>query len=39
MKRQFGIDFEPPSDAPAPARASRMSDREALEKLHGKDSK
>ena len=39
MKRQFGIDFQPPSGTPAPTRASRMSDREALEKLHGPDSK
>jgi len=34
MKRQFGIDYQPPADAPATPRP-RMSDREALERIHG----
>jgi hypothetical protein len=36
MKSQFGIDYQPPADAPEAARGPRMSDREALEKIHGK---
>lgn len=36
MKRQFGIDYRPPPDAPAAPAGPRMSDREALERIHGK---
>lgn len=35
MKRQFGIDYKPAPDAPALPQGRRMSDREALEKIHG----
>ncbi len=35
MKRQFGIDYKPPPDAPTLPNGPRMSDREALQKLHG----
>lgn len=34
MKKMFDIEFTPPADAPPP-RQRRMSDREALEKIHG----
>jgi hypothetical protein len=36
MKQQFGIDYQPPPDAPAPPQRPAMSDREALERIHGK---
>jgi hypothetical protein len=35
MKQQFGIDYKPAADAPAMPQGRRMSDREALEKIHG----
>ena len=36
MKKQFGIDYRPAADTPAPRTGPRMSDGEALEKIHGK---
>lgn len=36
MKKQFGIDYQAPADAPATTAGPRMSDREALEKIHGR---
>jgi len=35
MKAQFGVDFQPPADAPLPT-GPRMSDKEALERINGK---
>lgn len=35
MQRQFGIDYKPPADAPAARSGPRMTDREALERIHG----
>jgi hypothetical protein len=36
MKKQFGIDYQAPADTPATTAGPRMSDREALEKIHGR---
>lgn len=36
MKEQFGVDYQAPEGMPGERTESRMSDREALERIHGK---
>lgn len=36
MKTLFGVDYQPPPDAPPPRQGPAMTDREALERINGK---